>query len=833
MRKWTYLVAALLMSGTAATFTSCIDTTEPAGIEEMRSAKAELLKAKAAVQTALAAKEQARAEGIIIKNAGLEIDNQIKALNLELQQAINEWKKDSLKARRDTLAVSLETKLLELNKLKAEADYELQEALEQININLITMKDDMYARELSYYKALLVGGTYINDKGKTVTMTGTSLKEELTTEQNNLLALQMLKIKFDAQKETFKANLEARKTEQQALLDIYKSQLESVQAIKDASTADDAKLKQMIADKNNELKALDVEESDKIKEIEEARDALLPTANEVAKENEKLEKKEIYTIAKTDGLAAIAQELYGIIINDNDLRYYYYSTDAFKINNATGELELVGDIQSQILNMNARIYAIEELKNKVKTNYEDGYKSAYENIVGSDISNSTITNEDGSIKEEYSSKIANELERWAIDAKQVEAAYKADEEAWLDAYEAYMAALYDYNNYINGKDTYSLIVEAINTYNKDTDKTLAEANDLRTKLCTYLSYREKVDGAVNTGTGSFYDTYKNALTDANKADFDNVIADFVNGIDDVLSLGSEKISTYLSNNENCLLDKFIEATNTFLGTEAEELKDCAEPKTIVNGTETSYVVPEGLEPNPEGESNFLLYIKNQEVEAYVENIDVWVTLYQTLNNDYVALFETYDEINATISSSTKAALEDLEKLWQLEIEGFMIKGTLDETVWVSNEMNYQFNNPYYYIYRDTEGYITKKSVIENELAALDALESNNKISYVIYNEEDNIYEVVEDENIDTAIKTIEDKINEKETELENTNILIKLFEEKGFKGEDPNEDLTNDNCGAYLENNIKLAEQQVELCQADVERIEAIIEKLLNSLNAE
>ena len=33
MRKWTYLVAALLMSGTAATFTSCIDTTEPAGIE--------------------------------------------------------------------------------------------------------------------------------------------------------------------------------------------------------------------------------------------------------------------------------------------------------------------------------------------------------------------------------------------------------------------------------------------------------------------------------------------------------------------------------------------------------------------------------------------------------------------------------------------------------------------------------------------------------------------------------------------------------------------------------------------------------------------------------
>ena len=46
MRKWTYLVAALLMSGTAATFTSCIDNEEPAGIEAMRTAKAEFYSAQ-------------------------------------------------------------------------------------------------------------------------------------------------------------------------------------------------------------------------------------------------------------------------------------------------------------------------------------------------------------------------------------------------------------------------------------------------------------------------------------------------------------------------------------------------------------------------------------------------------------------------------------------------------------------------------------------------------------------------------------------------------------------------------------------------------------------
>ncbi|WP_301916242.1 hypothetical protein [Phocaeicola coprophilus] len=32
MRKWTYLVAALLMGGVSTSLTSCIDNDEPAGI---------------------------------------------------------------------------------------------------------------------------------------------------------------------------------------------------------------------------------------------------------------------------------------------------------------------------------------------------------------------------------------------------------------------------------------------------------------------------------------------------------------------------------------------------------------------------------------------------------------------------------------------------------------------------------------------------------------------------------------------------------------------------------------------------------------------------------
>ena len=36
MRKWTYLVAALLVGGATTTFTGCIDNDEPAGIAERK-----------------------------------------------------------------------------------------------------------------------------------------------------------------------------------------------------------------------------------------------------------------------------------------------------------------------------------------------------------------------------------------------------------------------------------------------------------------------------------------------------------------------------------------------------------------------------------------------------------------------------------------------------------------------------------------------------------------------------------------------------------------------------------------------------------------------------
>ena len=807
MRKWTYLVAALLMSGTVATFTSCIDTTEPAGIEEMRSAKADLLRQKAELQKALAEKQG--------------IENQIAALNVELQQAINAWKMDSLKAKQDTLALSLETKLLEMQQLKAQADYNLQKALEQINVDLITMKDDIYMRELSYYKALLIGGSYIKEEGGTGTIT-TGALTDFSTAQNTLLGYKLDQIAYEAKKPTFEPRLEARKAKEEAELAIHKSLLATVEDLKAANTNDEAANTQLLAEKKNALKALDAKESEKIEAINEAVAALKPTANEIAAENEKLAKLEIYTITKTDALTKIGDELHTALSSySSDIEEGFKETTP-----GSGEYELVSDIKFKAYNAQNRALLLDNVKNAIQNKYSRDYQTAYNRLnIGYVSSPSVLLNEDGSIKEEYSSKIENEYERLKIDAEQVEAAYKAEQQAWLDAYKAYMAALYDYNNYIKGQNYYDATEKAINDYIGITDpaqKTLEKANTLRVLVRTYIEKREKVDGAISTATGSFYDTYKDALTDANKGNFDSDIQS--------LYLGTSIISTSTSSNDNCLLDKFIDATNKFLGSSASSLADCKEPKTVVNGTETTYVVPEGLEPV--GTSNFMTYLENQETISVIENIDTWVSAYQQLDKDYNTLNAFVEEVNGKITAAQNASLDKLEALWRLEVEAYLIKGSASTNlgqIWASvNDGNIE-NNPYYSIYNSSSSnLLTEYSVLDSEITALEALLSGTAgtISFVFYNETTNSYVEIDYYTVEEAIEMIQGQIENKEDDIAETTALIEMFDKYGFIGNSSSLDPTLTNCSEALANKVAEQEKIVNAKDAEIKRIEAIIEKL-------
>ena len=134
MRKWTYLVAALLMSGTAATFTSCIDNEEPAGIEAMRTAKADFYAAQARLKAAEAAWKEADAliqaekvkqEELLTKQ--MELANALKEAQNNEQITLIQLELDRVKAEYLVKMKEQETALK-----KAEEEYLV--AMKEFNI---------------------------------------------------------------------------------------------------------------------------------------------------------------------------------------------------------------------------------------------------------------------------------------------------------------------------------------------------------------------------------------------------------------------------------------------------------------------------------------------------------------------------------------------------------------------------------------------------------------------------------------------------------------------------------------------------------------------------
>lgn len=148
MRKWTYLVAALLMGGVSTSLTSCIDNDEPYGIEQMRTAKAEFYAAQAAYKTAeieyLNAQtllEQYKAEEQALKNKTLELQNDYLAAQNEDEKA-----RLALALEEANAAHAVAMKNYETQMKQAEAAY--QTALRDLDIVIARLNSD-YRTEYS------------------------------------------------------------------------------------------------------------------------------------------------------------------------------------------------------------------------------------------------------------------------------------------------------------------------------------------------------------------------------------------------------------------------------------------------------------------------------------------------------------------------------------------------------------------------------------------------------------------------------------------------------------------------------------------------------------
>ena len=130
------------------TFTSCIDNDEPAGIENLRGAKAELLRAKVAVEQADAAYKLAQAESekadAALTLAKAEIKKQLaekQKIENELNAAKNEIEIAELKAKLEVLQAKMEaqklywqTELVKQQEALAKAEQSYENALREIEL---------------------------------------------------------------------------------------------------------------------------------------------------------------------------------------------------------------------------------------------------------------------------------------------------------------------------------------------------------------------------------------------------------------------------------------------------------------------------------------------------------------------------------------------------------------------------------------------------------------------------------------------------------------------------------------------------------------------------
>lgn len=158
MKKWTYLVAAGMLLGAAPVFTGCIDNDEPEGITILRGAKAELLKAKAAVEAAKVAQIQAEAALLEAQAKYQEALAVTEAANAKIQEAIakqEEAKAALLETQNEQAKQELQAAIAELEHQKEMWEIEKNNALTAAEQAAKMWELSYKQAEVEYEKALV------------------------------------------------------------------------------------------------------------------------------------------------------------------------------------------------------------------------------------------------------------------------------------------------------------------------------------------------------------------------------------------------------------------------------------------------------------------------------------------------------------------------------------------------------------------------------------------------------------------------------------------------------------------------------------------------------
>lgn len=490
MRKWTYLVAALLMGGVSTSLTSCIDNDEPAGINDLRGAKAELLRAKAAVENAEAAIKTATAA---IKQAKADYKQEKVAQEKLYTDWLTAKYEDDKTALQQDAAIREQAylqKLYQAQSAAKQAELDYQRALAQIEIALGTAKDDAYAealQDLLYTKTFTIPSYQISVNPVTHEVTINSTGSSTTTIYGLMNLSQQLANAKQELAEAIQQNLilgykfdkDALKNDVAVTVEVKKAEL----AVEEKALAE---LKEIIGISLDDFEAKYQEIADKKKEaennktnvsIEEAKDL---AENYDGKAQELKNKKEAQSEFTFDIPAAVQNDFYNIV--------------ASKAGSATGdEVAIYQNILKQATADAEGEYAF---TNGMKVNTTAAIKKSIIDAVKADVEEKTEAQDVAQL--EQAMKLAEDAET------ELKKSFDAAEKTWKAAAAAYDKAYKADKYHITGQSEYDVVMGALETYNNadksDATKLAAAQTALINAYKKYLNGdgtlegRTKLDG---------------------------------------------------------------------------------------------------------------------------------------------------------------------------------------------------------------------------------------------------------------------------------------------------------------------------------------------------
>lgn len=809
MRKWTYLVAALLVGGATTTFTGCIDNDEPAGIEQLRGAKAEFIKAKAAYEDALTQIQLVKVER---EQVALEADKvalDLQKLNLEKEQASTAWLKDSLQARQDTLAASLKEQLLAIQKKEADTNADLQASLAALEVAMVTAKDEAFGEAIKDVKEALAGIT----EGELHTY---GALDYLKDSNARLLKAKSDLLDFLSDNKYLEDKLNAGIDEVKAALATQEKVLEDMKTF---ATTPTSEWNTKLAEISKQIAAVNADVVAKKEAIAKQTAEIQPVLADIERERAKLNTKDkSFTIPVVD--AALQNDLAGFVQESNVLTSDEFNK-VFKQDGATGEYTMIADLNLSGLSLN-NYYEATSVVSYIRYTYSSSssqnvgyiqlFNNAYERVF-SYRNNSSIQPTDAEI-----AKAKGELARMAIDKADKYAIFQKDSTAWMDSYLAYMTALTNYKNY-QQTTTYDAIVAKVDAYRvlASAEQTKDKANALIADLKAYGLLRDAVDGAtqkVYNVDNKEIRLYNVVVIDDSGAPAGNqmtlsIFNSHIQRNDNSQILGNQQLATSFYNSTlsdfDGAIQRLILASNTLFG-KGGQLTDIIEPKKVGD----KYYLPEDVEAGNHT-CSYYLYTTAMENVAIFTNIEKWIALDNSLTADLKKFDDAKKPIADNIATLQAGIADKQDAIWKAELEVKL----LDYTQNMSNGNPYSVSNPSACQIQALNSLMT---TIKN------AITNSGQVTYVTYDPVNHKFERVEG--------TIEKLISDQESKIATAKDAVATAEGKleAYKtlGKDDKSRFESD-----LQTAITNAEQEVAFMQAEVDRLNATLKKLLDAYAAE